>query len=99
MIIFSNITSIGANVASGAASASTPLPTASSGEVSRYVRIVASVNAHIRIGASAVAATATDTFLGAGIPEFLMVPRGYTHIAAIQDTAVGVVNVVPLEDC
>ena len=99
MIIFSNITALGANVASGAASASIALPVASSGEIPRYIRVVASVNAHIRIGTAAIAATATDTFLGAGIPEYLMIPRGITHIAAIQDAAVGVVNIAPLEDC
>ena len=99
MIVFSNITALGANVASGVASARIAIPVASSGEIPRYIRVVASINAHIRIGTVTTDALVTDTFLGAGQELYLMVPRGITHIAAIQDTVVGVVNVAPLEDC
>lgn len=89
----------GANIATGAASASVPIPTAQSGEIPRYVRVIATAAAHVKLGTSSVAAVAADLMVQPADSVTLVVPRGMTHIAAIQDTAAGTVNIVPLEDC
>ncbi|SDC65711.1 hypothetical protein SAMN05428966_10255 [Massilia sp. PDC64] len=93
------ITNTGANIATGAASARVPIPPASSGEIPRYVRVIATVAAHVKMGTSTVTAVAADLMVQPGDSATLTVPRGMTHIAAIQDTAAGTVNIVPLEDC
>jgi hypothetical protein len=89
----------GVNIATSATSANASLPTAQSGEVPRYVRVTATVAAHVKIGTAGVAAVAADLMVQPGDAVILVVPRGVTTIAAIQDTAAGNVNVVPLEDC
>jgi hypothetical protein len=89
----------GINLATSGTSASSALPTAQSGEVPRYVRIAASMPAHVRLGTVGLTAVATDMMVQPGDAVTVVVPRGITHVAAIQDAAAGVVNVVPLEDC
>jgi hypothetical protein len=89
----------GVNIATSGTSANSPIPTASSGELPRYVRISASVAAHVKLGTAAVAAVVADLMVQPGDAAVIVVPRGLTHIAAIQDTAAGTVNIVPLEDC
>lgn len=96
---FITVTATGANVTTGAASASAAIPVAASGEVPRYVRIAATVAAHVRLGVVGVTALATDMLLMPNDSVVVAVPRGLTHFAAIQDTAAGAVNVTPLEDC
>lgn len=89
----------GVNITTGAASASSALPVASSGEIARYYRITATANAHVRMGIVGLTALATDAMVVPGESLILETPRGITHVAAIQDSAAGSVNVVPLEDC
>lgn len=96
---FMTNTATGANITTGAASASVPIPTAQSGEIPRYVYVTATAAAHVRLGTAAVTALATDLMVQPGDSAILAVPRGMTNIAAIQDTAAGRVNVAPLEDC
>jgi hypothetical protein len=93
------IVKTGANIATGAASANVPIPTAQSGEIPRYVRVIATAAAHVKLGTAGVAAVAADLMVQPADSVTLVVPRGMTHIAAIQDTAAGTVNIVPLEDC
>lgn len=94
------VTTTGANIATGAASNSIAIPVASSGEIPRYIRL-ASLNAcYAKLGLSAaVAAVAGDILINVGDTVILAVPRGVTHIAAIQDAVAGKLNVTPLEDC
>jgi hypothetical protein len=89
----------GVNIATSGTSANAALPTAQSGEIPRYVRVTATAAAHVKLGVAGVAATAADLMVQPGDAAVLVVPRGITTIAAIQDTAAGTVNVVPLEDC
>lgn len=96
---YATITVTGANITTGAASAAVALPVASSGEIARYYRITATNAAHVRLGLVGLTALATDVMVQPGCNLTLDVPRGLTHIAAIQDTAAGTVNVAPLEDC
>lgn len=93
------VTVTGVSITTGAASSGGALPNASSGEVPRYVRIAASVAACVRIGVGAQTAVATDLLVQPGDAVVLAVPRGCTHVAAIQLAAAGVVIVSPLEDC
>lgn len=96
---FMTVTKTGANITTGAASASIAIPTASSGEIPRYVRVSATAAAYVKIGGAAVAAAAGDVLVQPGDAVILAIPRGMTNIAAIQDAAAGKVNVIPLEDC
>lgn len=90
----------GVNIATSAASANSALPTAQSGEIPRYIRIAASVAAHVRLGTGVgTTALVTDMMVQPGDAVTVVVPRGLTYVAAIQDTAAGTVNIVPLEDC
>jgi aspartate/methionine/tyrosine aminotransferase len=96
---FFTVTATGVSIASGLVSAGSALPVASSGEIPRYVRIAASLAACVRIGVGAQTAVATDLLVQPGDAVILAVPRGCTHVAAIQLAAAGVVIVSPLEDC
>jgi hypothetical protein len=93
------VTTTGVSITTGAASSGGALPNASSGEVPRYVRIAASVAACVRIGVGAQTAVATDMLVQPGDAVVLAVPRGCTHVAAIQLSAAGIVIVTPVEDC
>lgn len=95
---FFTITKTGANITTGAASARVALPTDTAGNVPRYVRVAATVAARISLGTVASNAVATDTLLMPGDAMNMAVPAGLTHLCAIQDTAAGTVNVVPLEN-
>ena len=96
---FLTVTATGVSITTGAASSGGALPNASSGEVPRYVRIAASAAACVRIGVGAQTAVATDLLVQPGDAVVLAVPRGVTHVAAIQLSAAGVVIVSPVEDC
>ena len=96
---FLTVTVTGVSITTGAASSGGALPVASSGEIPRYVRIAASAAACVRIGVGAQTAVATDLLVQPGDAVILAVPRGCTHVAAIQLAAAGVVIVTPLEDC
>jgi hypothetical protein len=92
------VTKTGVSQASGAASAGGALPTMSSGEIPKYVRVAATVAACIRLGAGAQTAVATDLQVQPGDAVILAVPSGYTNFAVIQVAAAGVVQISPLEN-
>jgi len=96
---FLTVAVTGVSITTGAASSGGALPNASSGEVPRYVRIAASAAACVRIGVGAQTAVATDLLVQPGDAVILAVPRGCTHVAAIQLSAAGIVIVSPAEDC
>lgn len=91
-----NIDVPGITVASGAASAQTAIPVNSAGVVAKYVRVAATVAAHIRFNKTTAVATANDTLLMPGDAVVVNV-QNYDVFAVIQDTAAGFVNVVPIE--
>lgn len=64
--------------------------------VAKYVRIMATAFAHVKVGKGSATALATDTLVGPNC-DLIFNVSGADTIAAIQDTAAGVVNVVPLE--
>ena len=89
----------GANLATGAASASVAIPNNASGQKARFVRILATADCYVRCGISGVSAAAGDMYVGAGpAGREILNCHGATHIAAIQVAAAGTLNIVPLED-
>lgn len=89
----------GSNLAVGAASANVAVPNNSSGRKARYVRVYATSDCYIRQGLTGVTAAAGDTLIGAGgAGATVLHVLGSTHIAAIQLSAGGTLNIVPLED-
>lgn len=95
---FITVTVVGFSAATGAASASSAIPAASDGNKPRYIRVAARNECYVKIGTSGVAATTNDILVQPADSVILHIPTGITHIAYIQGTAAGLVNVVPLEN-
>ncbi len=95
---FCTITTVGVSAATGAASASSAIPTASDGNRPRYIRVAARNECYVKLGTSGVAATTNDILVQPADSVILHVPMGITHIAYIQGAAAGQVNIVPLEN-
>lgn len=93
---FVTITMSGFSAATGAASAATAIPVASDGNLPRYIRVAARNECYVKLGTSSVTATANDILVQPADSVILQVPNGITHIAYIQGTAAGQVNVTPL---
>lgn len=93
-----HIVSTGVSAATGAASARSPIPTDASGNRPKYIRVAARNECYVRVGDSTVVATANDILVQPADSIILQVTTGHTHIAYIQGTAAGQVNVVPLEN-
>ncbi|MCX7135702.1 MAG: hypothetical protein NTW47_03345 [Proteobacteria bacterium] len=89
----------GFTAATSATSASTALPTAANNVKINYVRVSASGECYVRLGAAAVVATANDLLIQPADSMILAV-NGATHIAYIQGGALQAarVNVVPVEN-
>jgi hypothetical protein len=89
----------GVTVASSASSATTALPTAQNGVTVKYVRIAASGELYVRLGAAGVVATAGDMLVQPA-DSMILATNGATHFAVIQGGASGTarVNVVPVEN-
>ena len=95
---FITVTATGSTIATSATSTSVTIPAASSGEIPRYIRVSATAACYVKLGVSAATATANDILVQPADAVVLHVPSGVTKIAAIQDTAAGKCNVVPLEN-
>lgn len=91
-----SITQTGFSAATGAASARTAIPS-SSGGVPRYIRVAARNECYFKLGDSTVTATANDILVQPADSVIIQV-SGATHIAYIQGTAAGQINVTPLEN-
>lgn len=92
------ITAAGFSAATGAASAASTIPNDSSGRAPNYIRVAARNECYVKLGVAGVTATTADILVQPADSIFLQVPKGITHIAYIQGTAAGQVNVVPLEN-
>lgn len=92
------ITQVGFSAATGAASAATAIPIASSGKAPSYVRVAARNECYVKLGLVGVVATINDILIQPADSILLQVPNGITHIAYIQGAAAGQVNVIPLEN-
>lgn len=92
-----HIVATGVSAATGAASARSAIPVDASNKVPKYVRISARNECYVKAGDSTVAATVNDILIQPADSLTLQV-TGCTHIAYIQGTAAGQVNIVPLEN-
>lgn len=96
---FLTVSSVGVSAATGAASARSAIPVNGSGLIPSYVRIAARNECYVKIGTVAVVATTNDILVQPADSLILQVGRGDTHIAYIQGTAAGQVNITPLDNC
>ena len=92
------ILATGVSAATGAASASSTIPSDSSGNKPSYIRVSARNECYVKLGVAGVAATVNDILVQPADSIVLQVPKGITTIAYIQGTAAGQVNIVPLEN-
>ena len=92
-----SVAAVGKQQASGAASAGSTIPNMSSGELPRYIRVVATVAACIRLGPAGVTATVNDTQVQPG-DSLIMCVNQCTNFAVIQVTAAGLVQISALEN-
>ena len=92
------VAKVGLTAATGAASASSLIPTDSAGNVPRYIRVAGINECYVKLGAAGVAATTNDLLIQPA-DSVTMTTNGATTIAYIQGTAAGKVNVIPLENC
>jgi hypothetical protein len=89
----------GVTIATSGTSASATIPLDQAGNYPRYVRVVATAAAHVRIDKTSATAVTTDMLVQNADSVILHIPSGYTKIAAIQVSGAGVVQVSPLENC
>ena len=93
---FAVINTTGFTAATGAASARTAIPVDAAGKVPSYIRVSGINECYVKLGTVAVTATANDILIQPADALYLQVGRGDTHIAYIQGSAVGKVNVQAL---
>ena len=87
----------GSTVTTAAASARIAIPNNSAGTKPLYIRVAATNESYVQMGGSTVVATANSVLVQPADSELLAV-GGHTHIAYIQGTSAGKVNITPLED-
>jgi hypothetical protein len=95
---FLSVSTVGFSAVTGAASARTAIPVNGAGVVPTFIRVAARNECYIRVGDSSVAATSSGMLIQPGDSVLLSVGRGDTHIAYIQGTAAGQINVTPLDN-
>ena len=91
------VVATGFSAVTGAASARSAIPTTSNGLIPNYIRVSGRNECYVRVGSVTVVATANDALIQPA-DSLILKTAGQTHIAYIQGTAAGLVNVVPLED-
>jgi hypothetical protein len=92
------VNAVGTTITTSGTSASATIPNDASGNIPRYVRVSATAAAYVKIGVSSATATTNDILVQPADAIILEIPSGVTKIAAIQDSAAGKVNVVPLDN-
>ena len=92
------VTSVGFSAATGAASARSAIPVDGSGNRPNFIRVAARNECYFKIGDSSVTATTNDVLVQNADAVLIQVPKAATHIAYIQGTAAGKVNVQALDN-
>lgn len=85
----------GKTLTASATSLTSTIPLNGSGQVPRYIRVVATSQAYVKVGTAAVAANGDDFLVQPADAVTMHVPNGVTHIAVYGS---GLVNISPLED-
>lgn len=94
---FITVSKTGVQLASTGTSNGALIPFGSAGDVPRLIRIAATVPACVRIGFGAQTAVVSDLQIQPGDAVCLST-NGATHIAVVQVSSAGVVQVSPLEN-
>lgn len=87
----------GSIIAFGAASSRVAIPNDSSGAVPKYVRVAANAACYVKVGNSTVTAADGDVLVQPA-DAVILKTGNQTHIAAIQVSAAGTVQISPIED-
>lgn len=87
----------GITVTTGAVSTLVAIPNAANGSRPYYIRVAATVESYVKVGLSATVAT-NQSMLVQPADCVLLAVGGATHLAHIQGTTAGRVNITPLED-
>lgn len=95
---FFTVTASGMTISATTTSTQAAIPNTSSGIAPRYVRVVGSAAAFVRLGIGSATATTNDFLVQPADSVTLHIPNGVTHIAAITSVGSALVNVVPLEN-
>ena len=91
------IITTGVNITTSGVSSGSALSVDSSGAVPRYVRISVTAATYVRLGTGAQTAVSTDMLVNPN-DAVIMATLGRTHVAGLQVTAAGVLQVSPVED-
>lgn len=94
---FITLGATGIRLASSGTSSGAALPVGLAGDVPRLIRVTATADAHVRIGSGAQTALNTDAMVQPGY-GVVVTTNGATHIAVIQASSAGIVQVSPLEN-
>lgn len=92
------VTTTGAIIAFGAASTNVALPNASDGKAPRLVRLAATAACYVKLGTSAGVTAAAGDLLVQPADTVVIRAIGFTHIAALQVTADGTLQISPVEN-
>ena len=91
-----SIAATGVAITTSATSAGNTIPNNAAGRVPQVIRIASTQAAYVRIGTGAQTAVSTDMMVYPG-DAVLLETCGSTHIAALQVTTAGIVQVSPVE--
>ncbi len=94
---FLQIVKTGITITTGAASANAAIPTDSANTNPKYIRLSATAGCYVKVGPSGVTAAAGDILIMPG-DALVIGTCGQTFVAAIQQTAAGVLQVSPVEN-
>lgn len=86
----------GAIISVTGTSARVAIPVASDGNIPRYIRIAANAAAYVALGDVTVTAVAGDLLVQPA-DCVIVATQGRTHVAGIQVSAAGTVQISPLE--
>ena len=92
-----SVVKTGSIIAFNATSANVAIPTDSASTTPKYIRVAANAACYVKIGPAGVTATAGDLLVQPADAVVLNV-HNLTHIAAIQVSSAGTVQISPLED-
>ena len=91
-------TKTGFTASTAVASASSLIPLDGGGSVPRYIRVTATGESYVKLGAPGVVATTGDILIQPA-DSLILTTNGCTTIAYIQGAVGGKVNITPLDNC
>lgn len=91
------IVNTGVTIAAGGASSNVALPVVS-GAVPKYCRIAATAAAYVKVGVGAGTAAVAGDMLVQPADAVIVRTHGLTHVAALQVSGGGIVQISPVEN-